>query len=283
MTPLLKGLQVFCRRVYLLGALTVSQAKRMSHQPLPRPQSSEELVLHTTNDPQEVRDNIGFTYATVFQDDTLVSGFEISVCQTPERKDPGGTASVEGARAVWDSWVELRIPLATNEVFRRAFQDVDGSARVGRILELMDGLAADVGYRHSTGGYVKGVDISVATASIDSLELNGKEFSDSADILIRAYVTQVGTSSMESLPAMENKVSLKKTWPSLLSGAQLKALSVCCDVEQSDTAVRTHAFFMMVARQKSSNTAYKVAASFHPHVQKRQGSAGRSRYHILAS
>lgn len=215
----------------------------MNHQPLPRPQSSEELVLHTTSDPQEVRDNIGFTYATVFQDDTLVPGFEISVCQTPERKDTGGTASIEGARTVWNSWVELRIPLATNEVFRRAFQDVDGSARVGRILELMDGLAADVGYRHSTGGYVKGIDISVATASIDSLELNGKEFSDSADILIRAYVTQVGTSSME----------------------------VCCDVEQSDTAVRTHAFFMMVARQKSSNTAYKV-----PKIQDFSESATRA-------
>lgn len=80
---------------------------------------------------------------------------------------------------------------------------MDGSARVGRILELADGLAADVGYRHAVGGYKQGVGISVATASIYSLVLNGREFVDSEDIFLRAYVTRVGSSSMEVCIEME--------------------------------------------------------------------------------
>jgi hypothetical protein len=74
---------------------------------------------------------------------------------------------------------------------------VDGSARVGRILELADGLAADVGYRHTVGGYKHGVDVTVATASIYSMVLGGREFTDCDDILLRAFITRVGSSSME--------------------------------------------------------------------------------------
>ena len=77
-------------------------------------------------------------------------------------------------------------------------QDVDGSARMGRILELADALAADVGYRHALpDGYREGCGVSVATASIDSLMINGREFSGTHDIWLTAYVTLVGRSSME--------------------------------------------------------------------------------------
>lgn len=64
-------------------------------------------------------------------------------------------------------------------------------------MELADGLAADVGYRHTVGGYRSGVDVTVATASIYSMVLGGREFTDCDDILLRAFITRVGTSSME--------------------------------------------------------------------------------------
>jgi len=135
-------------------------------------------------------------------------------------------------RHVYDSWVQLLVPLASNKVFRRAFQDVDGSARVGRILELADGLSADVGYRHSfPGGYRKGAPLSVATASIDSLFLGGgRSFTDHHDIVLRAYVSRVGSSSME----------------------------VCVEIEQVDTSIRAHVFFVMVARDFATNQAVQV-------------------------
>eukprot|EP00959_Pyramimonas_sp_CCMP1952_P037465 784157-Pyramimonas_sp.AAC.1 len=69
---------------------------------------------------------------------------------------------------------------------------------MGRILELADALAADVGYRHALpDGYKAGCGVSVATASIDSLLINGREFSGVHDIWLTAYVTLVGRSSME--------------------------------------------------------------------------------------
>ena len=86
-------------------------------------------------------------------------------------------------------------------------QDVDGSARMGRILELADGLAADVGYRHALAdGYKPGCGVSVATASIDSLLLNGREFSGSHDITLTAYVGHIGRSSMEVGAGHLNKI-----------------------------------------------------------------------------
>eukprot|EP00241_Pyramimonas_parkeae_P006249 CAMPEP_0114230730 /NCGR_PEP_ID=MMETSP0058-20121206/3633_1 /TAXON_ID=36894 /ORGANISM="Pyramimonas parkeae, CCMP726" /LENGTH=405 /DNA_ID=CAMNT_0001341965 /DNA_START=209 /DNA_END=1423 /DNA_ORIENTATION=+ len=216
------------------------------HTPLGEPSAAQ--GVWTTTDPEHVRDQIGFTYAVIFQDDQLVPGFAVTVCREcniapkveVESRDSAPTlpaaspSSIDPPeeRTVFDSWVQLKVPLSSNTVFRRAFRDVDGSARVGRILELADGLAADVGYRHAVGGYKQGVGISVATASIYSLVLNGREFVDSEDIFLRAYVTRVGSSSME----------------------------VCIEMEQIATATRAHAFFVMVALDHKKNRPRKVPA-----------------------
>jgi hypothetical protein len=109
------------------------------HSPFPVPSASEVL---TTTDPEEVRGHIGFTYATVFQDDQLVPGFALTLFNRGEEglgtdratatshsqlplADTSPSASPTPSttsRSVYDSWVQLKVPLSSNTTFRRAFQ-----------------------------------------------------------------------------------------------------------------------------------------------------------------
>ena len=77
--------------------------------------------------------------------------------------------------------------------------------------------------------------MTVATASIYSMVLSAREFTDSEDILLRAFITRVGTSSME----------------------------VCVEMEQVATATRTHAFFVMVVLNHATNKPTRVPSITH--------------------
>jgi len=114
--------------------------EHVQHSPFPAPRSDEVL---TTIDPEEVRGEIGFTYATVFQDDQLVPGFALTRFHSEQgsaaerasgdssahtaSEPPSTSSSIQAApgretRSVFDSWVQLKVPLSTNTTFRRAFQ-----------------------------------------------------------------------------------------------------------------------------------------------------------------
>lgn len=195
---------------------SAAQSAPVPHVPLPVPAD----VVQTTS-AEDVSAAIGFTWHTVFQVGPRHAPDGLVVTQAAGRR---GAEAGMSPRSPYDSWVRVLVPLSTNLSFRLAFQDIEKSARVGRILELADGLAADAGYRHCQGGYVHSEDpnqLSVATASIDSLNLAGAggDFVASKDLLLTAYVTRVGKTSME----------------------------VVCDVEQPDTGIVAHMYFTMVS------------------------------------
>ncbi len=101
-----------------------------------------------------------------------------------------------GKRRFDDSWIELTLPFSGDENLRNTLVKLDKrSLRYGKLFEILDGLAADVCYRHvgtdeGWGG------MPIVTASVDRMKIVS-EISLMNDIKLQAYLTYVGRSSLE--------------------------------------------------------------------------------------
>lgn len=100
-------------------------------------------------------------------------------------------------RAVKDSWVEIILPFSDHIKLRNDMMLAD-NIRYGKLFEILDSLAADVAMRHTgardpiTGQY----SMTIVTAAIDRMHIY-KSINVTTDIVLRAYVGHVGTSSIE--------------------------------------------------------------------------------------
>jgi len=66
--------------------------------------------------------------------------------------------------------------------------------RYGKLFEVIDSLAGDVGYRHCRGCK----DITIVTASVDGMSISAvDEITTEKDLILQAFLTYVGKSSME--------------------------------------------------------------------------------------
>ena len=109
--------------------------------------------------------------------------------------------------------------------------------RVGRLLELMDYIAANVAYRYCTPDSDKDLDMNdldfiVVTAAIDQIEFY-YPISNEVDCKLSGYVSYVGKSSMEV------------------------HIDVLQKVEGNDR-LACSANFVMVARNKQTGKSYQV-------------------------
>jgi len=95
-----------------------------------------------------------------------------------------------------DSFLQCTYPLENDELLRTSITDFSNwsSFRLGKFYEAVDALTADVAYRHC--GEIDGEPPTLVTAGhYHSRKLY--KTNNHQDLLLRSYVTQVGTSSME--------------------------------------------------------------------------------------
>jgi len=153
--------------------------------------------------------------------------------------------SISKVRCVDDSFVSLLLPFSESEVLREAMIKFDGKTiRYGKLFELIDAIAGDVGYRHCTpdSGSQEQRDFYVVTASVDGMQA----FSDiraDENLRLEGFLTWVGTTSME---VHVNILSV----PTAQAGS----------IRPPRLAGSTQ--FIMVARSKATDKSYKVPGLF---------------------
>lgn len=105
--------------------------------------------------------------------------------------------NMSGQRRVDDGFLELILPFSKNNELRDAMIRSDGrSIRYGKLFEVLDSLAADVCYRHLGFADTPDNDKYLVTASVDGATTSAR-IDPSQDLKLQAYLTYVGTSSME--------------------------------------------------------------------------------------
>lgn len=161
------------------------------------------------------------------------------VCHAGQHKQQQ-QQQVEQQRNAVDSWVELLLPFSTSDSLREAMLKFDRKTiRYGKLFELIDALAGDVGYRHvglhcgPNESESSASDFYVVTASVDGM-LAFADVSAHEDLKLQGYVTWVGSSSMEV------QINI------------IQAPSVGSDRLIGSTQ------FIMVARERLTGQAYKV-------------------------
>ena len=95
-----------------------------------------------------------------------------------------------------DAFLQVTYPLSRDELLKNSVTDFSNwsSFRLGKFYEVVDALTADVSYRHC--GDIHGVDTTLVTAGhYHSRKLQRTSLEE--DLVVRSYVTSVGTSSME--------------------------------------------------------------------------------------
>ena len=103
-------------------------------------------------------------------------------------------------RRIADGYLELVLPFSTDVTLRDAMIRSDfSSIRYGKLFEILDSLAADVCYRHLGFADLSENDNNnkyLVTASVDGAKAS-RSIDPSKDLTLKAYLTYVGTSSME--------------------------------------------------------------------------------------
>ncbi len=98
-----------------------------------------------------------------------------------------------GKKRVDDSWLEIILPFSDHPALRESMIQDGDKIRYGKLFEILDGLAADVAFRHC-GGYTE--DLTIVTASVDGMKVSAK-IDIKNDLKLQGYLTYVGKSSME--------------------------------------------------------------------------------------
>ena len=115
------------------------------------------------------------------------NGIEPSCC-------PQEPLNAAGERTKESSWLEVRLPFSdANCGIKQSLVKFGGkSIRYGKLFEVIDSLAGDVGHRHCRGCK----DITIVTASVDGMSALSDINADK-DLVLQAFLTYVGKSSME--------------------------------------------------------------------------------------
>ena len=125
------------------------------------------------------------------------SNFHINVMEAQERLTDISLFSTPS-----HSFYQIVLPFQNNLNLRKKMTQFSSSnIRVGRLLELMDYIAANVAYRYCTPDSDKDLDMNdidfiVVTAAIDQIEFY-YPISNEVDCSLSGYVSYVGKSSME--------------------------------------------------------------------------------------
>jgi acyl-coenzyme A thioesterase 9 len=159
-----------------------------------------------------VSDVLPLTTETFPHSTGLDMSIAVTYCPSFEPKFDTNLNSL--TRRVDDSYLEIILPFAEHEKLREGFAKPDEhSIRYGKLFEILDAFAADVGYRHA-GGKEEG--ITIVTASVDELKMFA-DISLNNDLRLQAYLSYVGRSSMEvtidmiSIPQDANPVFIGTT------------------------------------------------------------------------
>ncbi|EAR99776.1 acyl-CoA thioester hydrolase CGI-16 (macronuclear) [Tetrahymena thermophila SB210] len=94
-----------------------------------------------------------------------------------------------------NSWVQLNIPITSNEVVQSTMFRFDNQIRIGRLLEFLDLFAGYIGYKHcQLDKFAQ--KLTLVTACVDNVEFYS-DLSTQKDIYLKGYVTYVGRTSIE--------------------------------------------------------------------------------------
>ncbi len=139
-----------------------------------------------------VSDVLPLTTETIPHTSGVDTALAVTYCPSQEAKFDPETNVLK--RRVDDSYLEIILPFSEHEKLREGFAKPNGhSIRYGKLFEILDALAADVGYRHA-GSREDG--LTIVTASVDELKMFA-DISLNNDLRLQAYLSYVGKSSME--------------------------------------------------------------------------------------
>ena len=159
-------------------------------------------------------------------------------------------------RPVSDSYLELLLPFSTSSALREIFVKLDKfdsikTIRYGKLFEVIDALAGDCGYRHCAAARAdvgKLKDYYIVTASVDGMRAFSAINADE-DLKLQAYLSWVGTSSME---------------------VQINVIA--CPKNQQLEELKGSTKFIMVARSKNSGK-FRIPPLDVPALARAQGQA----------
>lgn len=103
-----------------------------------------------------------------------------------------GPAQARPVRHPKDSWIAHRLPLSRDSSLRDRYKSATGQVRVGKVLELIDALAATSAHAHA--GFTK--EAAFVTASVDRIDMRNP-IELNKDLLVQGCVVWSGRSSME--------------------------------------------------------------------------------------
>jgi acyl-coenzyme A thioesterase 9 len=95
-----------------------------------------------------------------------------------------------------ESYCEALLPFKDDLDLRADYVNVFGGIRFGKVLEDLDAMAATVAYLHCGQSEMGEFPMTILTASVDRIELQGVMPAD-VNLRLRGMVTWVGHSSME--------------------------------------------------------------------------------------
>lgn len=99
-------------------------------------------------------------------------------------------------RTMCDSYCEALLPFKDDLDLRSDYVNMYGGIRFGKVLEDLDAMAATVAYLHCGQPEMGDFPMTILTAAVDRIELQGAMPSD-CNLRLRGMVTWVGSSSME--------------------------------------------------------------------------------------
>jgi acyl-coenzyme A thioesterase 9 len=100
------------------------------------------------------------------------------------------------AKSPKDSLLNIKLPFATDELFKEEYLRFDGGVRFEFILEDLDAAAGNIAFHHVDAGFINSPQLSLVTAAVDGITMQ-KRFPVDRDLEMKGCVSWVGSSSME--------------------------------------------------------------------------------------
>ncbi|OZJ06814.1 hypothetical protein BZG36_00001, partial [Bifiguratus adelaidae] len=148
-----------------------------------------------------------------------------------------------------DSYMVEYLPFKSDPYLLEEYVAVDGTIKLGKVLEDLDALAGAVSYKHVSDGNPDSAPVTIVTASMDRLDiLLPKRV---ADYKLSGHVSYVGYSSMEIFIRVE---TMDDYDPSL----KTKPIHVPQDITRMTPNTVLQARFTMVARDPRTGKAVQV-------------------------
>lgn len=282
------------------------------------PSSRSYYSTHELTDPTEMQKAIPLTYMLQESRGSSMTGIQVNVRKrsiTSQELDATNTP----VRTPCESWIELGLNFRQSESLRSRYVLFNTEeVRLGKIIEDLDALAADIAYRHYGDDSLEKV--TIVTAGLDRVIIKGS-LSVANDLRLTGRVTWVGSSSCEVriditsfAPRRYTSIHEKATAegekvPEALSPGAVEKEGVApmspLNTEkepQTNTNTRTHhetaykqegrpvligqAYFLMVCRKKTGHGSTPFPALKPIHTEEIQaqelGSANRQKRKMMA-